>query len=121
VVVRLRDHGGPTVSVQALSPLMRLRERVRRRLGEPSIVVESAEGTRFAPEDNWNQEAQRELYELYDETLDSLRKERAARERKTSGRTRKSSQRARPKSNGAGSTVPPSPEPSDKPGQGGSL
>jgi hypothetical protein len=121
VVVRLRDHGGPTVSVQALSPLMRLRERVRRRLGEPSIIVESAEGTRFAPEDNWNQDAQKELYELYDDTLDSLRQERAKRERKTSRRTRKTSQRTRPKSTGAGGTVPPSPEPSDDPKQGGSL
>jgi hypothetical protein len=126
VVVPLRDDGGSTVSVQALSPLTKLRESVRRRLGEPSIVVESAEGARFAPEDNWDHDAQKELYELYDETIDSLRQERAERERaekerKIRRRTRKSSQRARPKSNGAGGTVPTSPEPSDEPGQGGSL
>jgi len=50
-----------------------LKAFVEGHLDKPSIIIDSAEASRFQDDDAWNEAAQEQLISLYDETLDSLR------------------------------------------------
>jgi hypothetical protein len=57
----------------ALQLQEQIKSPLRRYFESATIVVESAEAPRFLPEDNWDDEKQKQLIELYDRTLASLR------------------------------------------------
>jgi hypothetical protein len=67
----------------AVQPRRRLGllDRVKRRLSKPTIIVESAEGSRFSPEVGWSEAAQENLERLHSETLRSVLQETTDKER----------------------------------------